>query len=127
MNKNEIFMERKEALGLVPGFFKEIPEDSLAMEWNLFKRYVLKKDSEIPSKYRELIGLGVAAANQCWYCVNFHTGLAKLHGATDAEIQEAVHLSKFGTGWSVYLNGTLFDKDQFMKELQEIGKYLSKE
>ncbi len=125
MSRLEIHAEIKEALGIVPGFFEGMPDDSLEREWGLFKRYVLQEEGEIPPKYRELIGVAAAAAKQCWYCSNFHSGVARLHGATDAEIQEAVHLAKFGAGWSAYLNGTLYDKDQFLKELSEVGEYVS--
>lgn len=125
MSREEIFAEMKEALGLVPGFFEAMPEDSLAREWDLFKRYVLQPEGEIPPKYRELIGVAAAAAKGCWYCSNFHTGVAKMHGATDAEIEEAVHLAKFGAGWSAYLNGTLYDQEKFLKELGEVGAYLT--
>ena len=125
MNREDIYTEIKEAIGLVPGFFESMPDDSLEMEWDLFKRYELQEESKIPPKYRELIGIAAAAATGCWYCSNFHTGVAKLHGATDEEIQEAVHLAKFIAGWSAYLNGTIYDRDQFMKELQQIGSHLS--
>jgi AhpD family alkylhydroperoxidase len=70
-------------------------------------------------------GAAVAAAQHCWFCTNFHTGLAKLNGATDEEIQEAVHLAKFGTGWSTYLNGTNYDRDTFIEELHKVGGHLS--
>ena len=126
MTRDELYAEIEETLGQVPGFFKGIPDNSLELEWNLFKRYVLQEESEIPPKYRELIGIAAAAATHCWYCSNFHTGLAKLHGATDEEIQEAVHLAKFGAGWSIYLNGIVYDKEQFLKELTEVGEYVSK-
>ena len=125
MSREDVYAEMKETIGRVPGFFENMPDDSIVMEWDLFKRYVLKEDSEIPPKYRELIGIAVAAATHCWYCSNFHTGTAKLHGATDEEIQEAVHLAKFGTSWSTYLNGSLYDKERFLKELHEVGEYLS--
>lgn len=126
MSRGEIYDQMIEALGVVPGFFEAMPDDSLEMEWALFKRYVLQNESAIPPKYRELIGIANAATKQCWYCSNFHTGVAKLHGATDEEVQEALLLAKFGTGWSAYLNGSLYDKDRFLKELQAIGEYLSK-
>ena len=48
MNREEVYTEIKEALGMVPG-------DSLEMEWDLFKRYVLQEESKIRPKYRELI------------------------------------------------------------------------
>ncbi|MBE9541478.1 MAG: carboxymuconolactone decarboxylase family protein, partial [Proteobacteria bacterium] len=43
MNREEIYTDIKEALGLVPGFFDGMPDDSLEMEWNLFKRYELQE------------------------------------------------------------------------------------
>lgn len=125
MTSNEIFTEIKDTLGIVPQFFQDMPEASLPMEWDLFKRNVLNPDTAIPPKYRELIGVAAAAAKQCWYCANFHTGVAKLNGATEEEIQEAVLLTKFGAGWSAYFNGTNYDKELFISELTEVGAYLS--
>jgi AhpD family alkylhydroperoxidase len=123
MKKEEIYSEIKAALGIVPGFFESIPEESLEAEWTLFKRFALQPSSLEP-KVRELIGAAVAAAEHCWYCAHFHSSLARFHGATEAEIQEAVHFAKFSTGWSSYLNGILYDHDRFLEELQEVGTYL---
>jgi|APSaa5957512622_1039677.scaffolds.fasta_scaffold292641_1 AhpD family alkylhydroperoxidase len=124
MSRQETYADIKEALGIVPGFFDSMPEDSLASEWALFRRYVLDEVGAIPPKYRELIGIGAAAAKSCWYCANFHTGVATLNGATEEEIQEAVHLAKFGAGWSAYLSGISYDHDRFLKELGEVGAYV---
>ena len=126
MSRETVFSEMKEILGQVPGFFKDLPDDTLDAEWELFKRFELSETS-IPPKYRELIGVAVAAAMHCWYCSNFHSALAGFHGASDEEVQEAVHLAKFGAGWSTYLNGTLFDRERFLEELNEIGDFLSRE
>ena len=43
-------------------------------------------ESKIPAKYRELIGLAIAASIKCPYCAYFHTQAAKMNGATDEEI-----------------------------------------
>ena len=125
MSKQEIYSEIRQALGQVPGFFESIPEDSLEAEWKMFKRFELLPSS-LPPKTRELIGVAVAAAEHCWYCSNFHGGLARFHGATEEEVQEAVHFAKFSTGWSTYLNGTLYDHDRFLKELHAVGDHLKK-
>lgn len=125
MLREQINNEIKEALGQVPTFFQEMPTDALPGEWALFKRYVLNDETHIPPKYKELIGVAVAAAMQCWYCSNFHQGVAGLHGATEEEIQEANLLAKFAAGWSKYFNGTLYDRDTFLKELSEVGAYLN--
>ncbi len=124
MSREDIYKEMKEMLGKVPGFFASMPDDCIESEWQLFKRFELS-ETTIPPKYRELIGAAVASAQRCWYCSTFHTTMAEFHGATKDEIQEAVHLSKFGSGWSAYMNGTLYDRKQFLLELEEIGAYIT--
>jgi AhpD family alkylhydroperoxidase len=120
-----VYQEIEEMFGLVPSFFKAIPDSSLEMEWNLFKR-VQFEEGPIPNKYRELIGLGIAAATRCRYCAFFHTEAAKLNGATEAEIEDAVHFAKSSAGWSAYLNGLQFDFEQFKKEVLEIAEHVRK-
>lgn len=125
MSREQINQEITEAMGQVPQFFHQMPDASIEAEWELFKRAVFSNDTAIPPKYRELIGVAVAAAMGCWYCSNFHTGVAGLHGATEEEIKEATLLAKFAVGWSTFFRGTLYDKELFMKELTEVGTYLS--
>jgi len=85
--------------GLVPGMFKAIPDSSLELEWQLFKR-VQFDEGPIPNKYRELIGVAIAAVSKCRYCSYYHTELAKLNGASETEIEDAVHYAKSSAGWS---------------------------
>ncbi|MBA4159968.1 MAG: carboxymuconolactone decarboxylase family protein [Gemmatimonadetes bacterium] len=113
-------------LGIVPSFFGRIPEQFLDAEWTLFKDLELG-ETLIPNKYKELIGVAVHSETKCRYCTLFHTEAAKLFGATDEEIQEAVHFAKYTVGWSVYLNGIQEDYDQFSEELQQIGEHLSQQ
>ena len=54
----------------------------------------------------------------------FHTEAAKLFGATDEEIREAVHYAKTSLGWSAFINGMREDYDRFAAELAQIGQYL---
>lgn len=51
--------------------------------------------------------------------------MARLFGATDEEIQEAVHYAKMTSGWSAYLNGIRQDYDEFADDLRRIGEHLS--
>lgn len=120
--KKEVYREIEEAFGLVPTFMKTIPESTLENEWELFKK-VQMEDGAIPNKYRELIGLGLSAVSKCRYCTLFHTEMAKLFGATDKEIEEAVHYAKSSAGWSAYLNGMQVDYEQFKDELRRAGEH----
>jgi AhpD family alkylhydroperoxidase len=116
MLKKEIYNEIEQTFGLVPSMFKTIPDASLELEWKLFKQ-VQFEEGPIPNKYRELIGVAVSAISKCHYCAFFHTELAKLNGATDAEIEDAVHYAKSSAGWSTYVNGMQIDFDQFKSEV----------
>ncbi|MDX1664576.1 MAG: carboxymuconolactone decarboxylase family protein [Candidatus Promineifilaceae bacterium] len=122
--RSAVEQEIRETLGLVPSFFKEIPDEVVAQEWELFKHWELE-ETLIPNKYKELLMLAVHAETRCRYCTLFHTEVARLFGATDEEVQEAVHLAKHTVAWSVYLNGMQEDYDRFASELAEIGAYLS--
>lgn len=117
MKKEETYREIEDVFGLVPSMFKAVPEKTLDLEWQLFKKVQLE-DGEIPAKYRELIGVAIAAATKCRYCEAFHTEIAKLNGATDAEVEEALHFAKQTTGWSTYINGLQLDFDEFKAELK---------
>ena len=116
MSRADVYMEIEAMFGVVPGFFKYVPDASLRLEWDLFKRVQLD-EGPIPNKYRELIGVAVAAVTRCRYCAVYHTEVAKLNGATQAEIEDAVHYAKSSTGWSTYINGMQVDYDQFRNEI----------
>ena len=60
------------------------------MEWDLFKKIQLEGEA-LDGKQRELIGLAISAVTKCRYCTYFHTEMARLNGATEKEIEEAVH------------------------------------
>jgi AhpD family alkylhydroperoxidase len=123
MTREEVYREIEGTLGLVPSMFKAIPDSSLEMEWELFKRVQLE-EGPIPGKYGQLIGLGIAAATKCHYCVLFHTEVAKLHGATDAEIEDALHFAKSSAGWSTYINGLQIDFGEFKAEVRRIVEHV---
>jgi AhpD family alkylhydroperoxidase len=129
--RREVEEEMKEALGLVPSFFDRFPEETLDYEWTLFKRFEMEEairpnEVVIPVKYRQLMGVALHSETKCHYCTLFHTELAKLFGATDREVQEAVHYAKHSLGLSAYLNGIRQDFDDFADELRRIGEYLGR-
>lgn len=116
MTKEQVYHEIDQTFGLVPGMFKALPESTLELEWNLFKKVQLE-EGPIPNKYRELIGVAIAAISKCRYCSYFHTELAKLNGATNEEIEDAIHFAKSSAGWSTYVNGLQMDYEEFKKEV----------
>ena len=123
MSKVEVFNEIEEMFGLVPAMFKALPESSVELEWKLFKR-VQMDEGPIPNKYRELIGVAISAISKCRYCSYFHTELAKLNGATEAEIEDAVHYAKSSAGWSAYVNGLQLNYEEFTKEVDMVCEHV---
>jgi AhpD family alkylhydroperoxidase len=121
--RNEVENEIRDTLGIVPGFFKQIPDAVIDYEWTLFKRYELE-ETRIPNKYKELMGIALHSETKCRYCTLFHTELARMYGASDEEIQEAVHYAKHSLGWSAYLNGMQTDYEAFSGELEKIGEHM---
>ena len=122
MTRQEVYSEIEDTLGVIPTMFKLLPDSSLELEWQLFKR-VQMEEGPIPNKYRELIGVGIAAATKCRYCSFFHTEMAKLNGATEEEIEDAVHFAKSSAGWSTYINGLQVDYEQFKEEVLQVCEH----
>jgi AhpD family alkylhydroperoxidase len=123
MSRQEIYNEIKETLGLVPTFIKLLPDSSLELEWQLFKRTQLEEGA-VPQKYRELIGIAISGVMKCRYCAFYHTEAAKLNGATQSEIEDAVHFAKSAAGWSTYINGLQVDFGQFKEEIRQASEYV---
>jgi AhpD family alkylhydroperoxidase len=126
MTRDEIYNEIEQMFGLVPSMFKAVPDSSLELEWLLFKRVQLEEGA-IPNKYRELIGVAISAISKCRYCAYFHTELAKLNGATEAEIEDAIHYAKSSAGWSTYINGLQLNYDDFTAEVDKACEHVRRQ
>jgi AhpD family alkylhydroperoxidase len=122
MTREEVYKQIEEMFGVVPTFFKRVPDSSLELEWKLFKR-VQFEPGPIPNKYRELIGVAVAAATKCTYCSFYHTEMARLNGASDAEIEDAIHFAKSSVAWSTYINGLQLGYGQFRDEVLQAAEH----
>ena len=118
--------EMKAAFGTVPVMMKVYPAHLRASAWNWFKA-TEGPGGAIPAKYSELIALGVASQIPCDYCVYAHTTKAKMLGATDAEIQEAIASAANTRHWSTVLNGANVSLDEFKKEWDGILAHVKKQ
>lgn len=116
----------EETFGMVPPPLDTIPEDDAVQEWPTFKKYTVG-ESEIPPKYRELIGLAVAANIKCPYCAHFHRGAAQLHGATEAELEEVYSLASFTARYSAMLHAQEYDLDEFKEKVEQIADHLQEQ
>jgi AhpD family alkylhydroperoxidase len=118
--------EMEAAFGTVPAMMKVYPEHMRADVWEWF-RATMSPDAAIPAKYTELISLGVAAQIPCTYCVYAHTTKARMLGATEAEIREAIASAAATRHWSTVLNGADVSLDEFKAEWDGILAYVKKQ
>jgi AhpD family alkylhydroperoxidase len=114
------YKDMEMTLGHVPSFMRKFPDEGIAAAWREMKTVQLNPATPLDGKSKELIGLAVAAQIPCQYCIEFHTETAKLNGATDAEIREAIAMAALTRHWSTVLNGSLIDEPQFRKEVDQI-------
>jgi AhpD family alkylhydroperoxidase len=123
MGRDVVEREMKEIAGRVLSVLDRVPDELVEAEWQILRRSLFD-DTLIPSRCKALIGLAVAAALHCPSAARFHSGLAHLHGASEAELSEAVQLAAFVTGWTTRLGGLHVDADHFAAEVAEVLRYL---
>jgi AhpD family alkylhydroperoxidase len=116
----------QKTLGFVPQFFTRFPEEALPGAWEEMKTLQLNPHTALPGRTKELIGLGVAAQIPCHYCIYAHTEFAKLNGASEAEIGEAVAMAGLTRHWSTFLNGIQTDEAKFRGEIAKVVENVKK-
>jgi AhpD family alkylhydroperoxidase len=109
-------------LGLAPVFVKQFPDNGRAGAWREFRDVQLSATTAVSPKVKELVGLAVASQIPCHYCVIAHTEFAKLNGATDVEISEAIGMAAFTRNMSTMLNGLEVDEPQFRRDIDKVVK-----
>ena len=112
----------QKTFGFVPQFILRMPDAAMPGLWEELKSLQLNPGTALPGKTKELIGLGVSSQIPCRYCIVAHTEFAKLNGATDAEINEAVAMAALTRNASTMLNGLQVDESQFKKDIDRLVK-----
>jgi AhpD family alkylhydroperoxidase len=123
--REQAYAEIKSALGLVPQWIEQMPEGGLQGFWTMARDFWLK-ETKIPNKYKELIGVAVSGATRCKYCALFHTEAARLFGATDAEIAEASMMGALSMYGSTFINAQQIDYETFRRETRDIIAHVKK-
>jgi AhpD family alkylhydroperoxidase len=107
-------------LGFVPGFFKVMSDTAVAGVWEEMKGLQLNPNTALPGRTKELIGLAVSAQVPCRYCIYAHTEFAKLNGATEGEVAEAVAVGAVERHWNAYLFGEQIDDAKMAADVARI-------
>jgi AhpD family alkylhydroperoxidase len=124
--RKQVEKEIVEHFGFVPDFYQALPRSVVGPLWAV-QRDLELADTAIPGKYKELIGLAVAAHIKCRYCVYFHTVAARAHGATDEELREALAFAGLTATYSDMLTGMQVDIDRFRAQTDKAIAFMTGE
>ena len=108
--------------GYAPDFLREFPSEARAGAWKMLRDVQLSPATALSGKQKELVGLAVASQIPCRFCIIAHTEFAKLNGASDGEIKEAVGMASLTRELSTMLNGLQIDEGQFRRDVDRLVK-----
>ncbi len=106
--------------GFVPEFLRKLPETALPGVWRSMKDLKLNPDTSLSAKDKALIALAVASQVPSPPCVAMESEFAKLAGASDREIAEAVGMAAITRNMSTLLNGMSVDERRFKADIDRI-------
>lgn len=113
-------LDIEKTLGFVPEFLRELPAPALPGAWREFKDLKLSPETVLPAKSKALIALAVAAQVPSRVCIVAETEFAKLAGASEAEIAEAVGMAAITRNMSTLLNGQQLDERGFRADIDRL-------
>jgi AhpD family alkylhydroperoxidase len=122
----QIEQEMIAQFGFVPGFYGTLPRSTLPAEWAVHRDFELA-ETAIPNKYKELIGLAVAAHIKCRYCIYFHQQAALANGATEEELKEACFMGGMTVQYSNAITGMRYDYDKFQGEVDRAIQFMTEQ
>ncbi len=124
MGREAVEREMTEVAGTVLSVLDRVPDELVEAEWQLLRRSLFE-DTLIPGRYKALIGVAVSAVLQCRYGARLHTGLAQVHGVSEAELAEAVQQAAFVASLSTRMGGLQIDAADFAAEVEKITEHRS--
>lgn len=116
----DAYKDIEATFGFVPTFLRVFPKDSIAGAWEEMKGVQMSGQTAMAPKYKELVGLAVASQIPCKYCEYFHTQAAKLNGATDEELAEAVAVAGVTRHWATFVSGAQLDEQVMRAEIDQM-------
>jgi AhpD family alkylhydroperoxidase len=117
---NSVFKDVQQSFGFVPEFMKRFSPEALPGAWLNMRNVEMNPSTAIPSKVKSLIGLAVAAQIPCRYCVIADTEFAKLDGATDREIAEALTTAAMARQYITLVEGLQLDEKAYRRDWERL-------
>jgi len=115
-----VYKDVEQSFGFVPDFMKRFPAEALPGAWLNMRNVEMNPESAIPGKIKSLIGLAVSSQIPCRYCVIADTEFAKLEGATDREIAEAVTMGAMARQYITLVEGLQVDEKAYKRDWERL-------
>jgi AhpD family alkylhydroperoxidase len=109
----------EQTFGFVPALFLKVPESALPGVWREMKELKLG-NTAVSARDKALISLAVASQVPSQACIQQETQFAKLAGASDREIAEAVGMAAITRNMSTLLNGLMIDETKFRADVDKL-------
>ena len=115
-----VYRDAEASFGFVPEFLRRFPPEALPGAWLSFRDVEASPTTAIPAKVKSLIGLAVAAQIPCRYCIVADTEFAKLDGATDREVTEAVTIGAMARQYITLVEGLQVDEKAYRRDWERL-------
>ena len=112
--------DAQQSFGFVPEFLRRFPPEALPGAWLNMRDVEMNPRSALPGKVKSLIGLAVAAQIPCRYCVIADTEFAKLDGASEREIAEAVTMGGVARQYVTLIEGLQVDEKAYRRDWERL-------
>jgi AhpD family alkylhydroperoxidase len=119
--------DMKQSFGFVPEFASRFPASALPGAWRQMRDLEMNPSTALSGKYKSLIGVAVSSQIPCAYCIAADTEFAKLEGATDQEITEAIAMAGLVRQEAATLTGFGIDDATFRKEMERIAHFVTQQ
>jgi AhpD family alkylhydroperoxidase len=115
-----VYRDVEASFGFIPEFVKRVPPEALPGAWLTFRDFEGNPTTAIPAKVKSLIGLAVSSQIPCRYCIVADTEFAKLDGASDREITEAVTIGAMARQYITLIEGLQVDEKAYRRDWERL-------
>ena len=115
-----VLKDAQQSFGFVPEFVRRFPAEALPGAWLSFRNVDMNPETALPGKIKSLLGLAVASQIPCKYCVIADTEFAKLEGASEREIAEAVAMGSVARQYITLIEGLQVDEKAYRRDWERL-------
>lgn len=115
-----VLNDAQQSFGFVPEFVRRFPAEALPGAWLSFRNVEMNPQTALPGKIKSLLGLAVASQIPCRYCVIADTEFAKLEGASEREITEAVAMGSVARQYITLIEGLQVDEKAYRRDWERL-------